>query len=84
MVVNPYMFDSFVSSLTVSSVTSRRLVGPQTKGCFPPLSVLDGRRLTVDVCGRARYGPACFVVLFFFICVCVFWIQISIARFALF
>ena len=43
---------------------------------FPPQSVSDGRRMTINVCGRVHRGPVCVFL--------VFWPQIAIESFVLF
>ena len=51
--VNQIMVDNFASVLI-----ARKRAGPQTKWRFPPHSVSDAQRLTINVCDRAHRGPA--------------------------
>ena len=70
MLINPIMFENFASFNCTTVGRSSDLM------MAPPQSVSDGRRLIINVCGRAHRGHDCGFL--------VFWLQIATEPFALF
>ena len=70
----PWMLTQLWLITMLPSLIARFWVGPQTKGWFPPSSVSDGWRQTINVLGRAHRSPACDFL--------VSWLQVAVEPFA--